>query len=94
MQVGFSCDSSPFALRYDPPRTVPGLEPCGPATTRQELNSRCGKIYFDTAPRPPNLHDRQIPNPLPLAWMNPQNDVILVSSPELRVADVKGVSVP
>src|SRR5579863_1913249 len=49
--------------------------------------------YCADVPRPPNLHEPQIPKPLPLAWIKPHSDVIRASSAPLSVPGVNAVSV-
>lgn len=89
----FPRDSNPFAspIRFDAHDPL-GLEPSASSHYTLEW-SQSGAFYCDTAPSPPRRHERQIPNPLPLAWMKPQNEVIRASSPALKPAGENAVSV-
>ena len=49
-------------------------------------------LLYNLDHKPPSLHDRQMPNPLPLLWMFAHRLLTRASSPALRVEGKKGVS--
>src|SRR5579884_1569805 len=61
-----------------------------PSTT---ATTRLRSTYCFTAPAAPVVQPGQMPNPVPLAMMNPQSVVIRASSAALNVAGTKAVSV-
>ena len=68
------------------PRSAQGL----PGITAAQSHNYCGK--FD-APSAPDLQELQTPKPLPLPITAAHLPVMLTSSPALRVAPVKALSV-
>jgi hypothetical protein len=70
-------------------RTEKSLPPRDSFTyTTMELHSRLVS-YCLLPPNAPRRQERQMPNPLPLAWMKPHNVVARASSAALSVAGVK-----